>query len=125
MWLGAGPGHQLLTVCNCCNCCCLFGVLPHLDERFRVKITGMPDLQVSVTDRCVGCGACTRDVCFVDAIHMTASTEQTSRAQIGEGCVGCGRCVEVCPQQAILVSGTNSRFVEQAIARISPSVDVS
>jgi ferredoxin len=125
MWLGASPGHQLLTVCNCCPCCCLFGVLPHLDEPLRARITGIPGVRVSVTDRCVGCGACARGVCFVDAIRLDASTEQTSRAQIGESCVGCGRCVEICPHQAIEVSGTDGPFVEQAIARISPSVDVT
>lgn len=120
MWLGAGPGHQLLTVCNCCPCCCLFGVLPHLDEPLRDRITRMPGVQVCVTDDCVGCGACTRDVCFVDAISM-----QDGRAQIGESCVGCGRCVDVCPQHAIKLSGVNGEFVDQAIARISPSVDVT
>jgi ferredoxin len=129
MWLGAGPGHQLLTVCNCCPCCCLFGVLPHLDEPLQKKITRAPGIQVSVNDRCTGCGACTRGVCFVDAIHLDALSNgeraPNGRAQIGEGCVGCGRCVEVCPQQAIVISGTDRPFVEQAIAHIAPSVDVT
>jgi ferredoxin len=120
MWLGAGPGHQLLTVCNCCPCCCLFGVLPHLDEPLRAKITRMPGVEVRVTDACVGCGACAQDVCFVDAIQIV-----DGRAQIGEGCVGCGRCVDVCPVNAIEVLGTDGPFVEQAIARLSPSVDVT
>jgi ferredoxin len=124
MWLGAGPGHQLLTVCNCCPCCCLFGVLPHLDERLRSKITRLPGVQVRVTDACVGCGACTRDVCFVDAIQLDASSVD-GRARIGEGCVGCGRCVDVCPQQAIVVSGTNGRLVRDAIAHLAPSIDVT
>jgi ferredoxin len=129
MWLGTGPSHQLLTVCNCCPCCCLFGVLPHLDEPLQSKITRAPGIQVSVTDRCIGCGACTRDVCIVDAIHLDASSNgdraPSRRAQIDQGCVGCGRCIEVCPQQAIEISGTDGPFVEQAIAHISPSVDVT
>jgi ferredoxin len=120
MWLGAGPGEQLLTVCNCCPCCCLFSVLPHLDAPLQTKITRIPGVQVSVTDRCVGCGACTRDVCFVDAIQMVDGT-----AQIGNGCVGCGRCIEVCPHEAIEISGIEGPIVERAIARISPSVDVT
>jgi formate hydrogenlyase subunit 6/NADH:ubiquinone oxidoreductase subunit I len=82
-------------------------------------------VQVQVTDRCVGCGACAQDVCFVDAIQMVESEDQTVRAQIGEGCVGCGRCVDVCPQQAIELLGAEGSFVEQAIARISPSIDVT
>jgi ferredoxin len=120
MWLGAGPGDQLLTVCNCCPCCCLFGVLPHLDAPLQDKITRMPGIEVRVTDRCVGCGACTRDVCFVDAIQMVDGA-----AQVGDDCVGCGRCIEVCPQQAIEISGIEGSFVERAIERILPSVDVT
>jgi formate hydrogenlyase subunit 6/NADH:ubiquinone oxidoreductase subunit I len=120
MWLGAGPGDQLLTVCNCCPCCCLFGVLPHLETSLQAKITRLPGVAVHVTDRCIGCGACTRDVCFVNAIQMVDGA-----AQVGEGCVGCGRCIEVCPQEAIQISGIEGPFVERAIARILPSVDVT
>jgi formate hydrogenlyase subunit 6/NADH:ubiquinone oxidoreductase subunit I len=121
MWLGVGPGHQLLTICNCCPCCCLFGVLPHLDEPLQERITRMPGVTVKVTERCVGCGACTRDVCFVNAITM-ADGEQ---AEIGQGCVGCGRCVSVCPQQAIELSVDDGDFVQATIERISPSIDVT
>ncbi len=28
VWLGVGPGDQLLTICNCCPCCCLWRLLP-------------------------------------------------------------------------------------------------
>ncbi|HSJ53435.1 MAG TPA: 4Fe-4S ferredoxin, partial [Anaerolineae bacterium] len=24
LWLGVGPGQKLLTICNCCPCCCLW-----------------------------------------------------------------------------------------------------
>jgi ferredoxin len=125
MWLGAGPAHHLLTVCNCCPCCCLFGVLPHLDEPLRSKITRMPGVQVAVTDRCVGCGACARGICFVDAIQMAASNGEKPRAQIGEDCVGCGRCVDICPEGAIELSGADPELVQRAIERIAPSIDVT
>ena len=32
VWLGVDPGHKLLTICNCCPCCCLWKMLP--DDRF-------------------------------------------------------------------------------------------
>jgi ferredoxin len=119
MWKGVGPGHKLLTICNCCPCCCLYGVLPHLAEHLQGKITRMPGVQVTVSEQCVGCGACTRDVCFVDAIRMVAG-----RAVIGDGCVGCGRCIEACPTGAIEMAVDDDRFVQETVERISPLVDV-
>jgi ferredoxin len=44
---------------------------------------------------------------------------------ISEACRGCGRCVSVCPQEAIEISIEYGHFVAEAIARVSPLVDVS
>jgi ferredoxin len=120
VWMGVKPGGRLLTVCHCCPCCCLWQVLPRLTPEISQKFTKMPGVRVTVTDRCVGCGKCTRGVCFLDAIHL-----QDGRAEIAEGCVGCGRCAEVCPEGAIEVSIEDDQFIEKAIARLSSSVDVS
>jgi Pyruvate/2-oxoacid:ferredoxin oxidoreductase delta subunit len=124
VWLGVGPGSKLLTICNCCPCCCLWRVLPHVAPRISAKVTRMDGVTVTVNDRCVGCGTCTQGICFVDAIHIH---EVDNRAVISDACRGCGRCVEVCPQGAIEISISIERdqFVEQSIARISPLVDVS
>jgi ferredoxin len=120
VWLGVGPGDKLLTVCNCCPCCCLWRVLPHVAPQIGAKVTRMPGVTVAVSDRCVGCGTCTGGVCFVDAIQMLGD-----RAVISDACRGCGHCVSVCPQEAIEISIKVGQFVEKAIARISPLVDVS
>lgn len=120
MWLGVGPGHRILTICNCCPCCCLWGTLPYLAPQISAKVTRMPGVTVEVSDRCAGCGTCTQDVCFVDAIHVA-----DGRAVISDECRGCGLCVSACPQQAIEMSIADDRFVERSIARISPLVDVS
>lgn len=120
VWLGVGPGEKLLTICNCCPCCCLWGVLPHLAPHIGDKITRMPGVTVAVNGACIGCGTCTQGVCFVDAIHLV-----DGQAVIGEGCRGCGRCVDACPQQAIELSIGVGPFVKDSIARISALVDVS
>ena len=120
VWLGVGPGDRLLTICNCCPCCCLWRVLPHVAPRIGARVKRMPGVTVTVSDRCVGCGTCTRDVCFVGAIRLIGD-----RAVIGDDCRGCGRCVEACPEGAIELSISRTGFVEEAIARIIPLVDLS
>jgi ferredoxin len=120
VWLGVGPGNRLLTICNCCPCCCLWRVLPYISSQIGSKVVRMPGVSVTVTNECSGCGLCAQDVCFVDAIHLA-----DGHAVIGEACRGCGRCVDVCPQQAIELSMDDSQLVERAIARLSPLVDVS
>jgi ferredoxin len=120
VWMGVKPGGRLLTVCNCCPCCCLWQVLPRLAPEISQKFTKMPGVRVIVTDRCVGCGQCTQDVCFLDAIHL-----EGQRAMIEADCLGCGRCAEICPVSAIEVAIEDEQFIEKSIARISSAVDVS
>ena len=59
IWLGVGPGDKLLTICNCCPCCCLWRVLPHIAPQIGTKTARMPGVRVTVTEWCVGCGTCT------------------------------------------------------------------
>jgi len=95
-------------------------MLPQIAEQIGAKVTGMPGVTVRVTDGCAGCETCTQGVCFVNAIHV-----MDGRAVISDACRACGRCVEVCPQEAIEILIADQRYVKQAIARISPLVDVS
>jgi len=120
IWLGVGPGNKLLTICNCCPCCCIWRMLPNVAPQISAKISRMPGVTVAVTEACTACGACTQGVCFVDAIHMNEH-----RAVINDACRGCGRCVSVCPQQAIELTIDDEQFVQHSIDRISPLVDVS
>jgi len=120
VWLDVGPGNKLLTICNCCPCCCLWRILPHLAPRIGSKVTKMPSVKVTVTDRCAACETCTRGVCFVGAIHLV-----DNRAVISDACRGCGHCVSLCPQKAIEISIDNNQYLEESVYRISSSVDVS
>jgi len=120
VWLGVGPGDKLLTICNCCPCCCLWRVLPHIAAPIGDKVTKMDGVSVTVSDRCIGCGTCTHGICFVNAIHLV-----DGHSVISADCRGCGRCVDICPQEAIEIAITHDEFVTRAIARIAPLVDVS
>lgn len=118
VWLDTGPGERLLTVCNCCPCCCLWRMLSNLDRVIGSKVTKMEGVEVRVTPDCVGCGAC-QQVCFVDAIWM-----KDGKARIGDECRGRGRCVEACPNQAINITVPDLAAIDTTIKRIEDAVDV-
>lgn len=121
VWLNIGPSSRLLTICNCCPCCCLWKVLPVIDTQISKKVNRMPGVRLSVTDTCVGCGVCTRGTCFVDAIRLKGK-----RAVIDEDqCRGCGRCADICPNHAIRLEIERPDYIEAAIERISRLVDLT
>ena len=119
VWLDVRPGKKLMTICNCCPCCCLWKMLPALSHDISSKIKKMPGVEIEVTDNCVGCGRCT-DVCFVDAIEI-----QDGRAVINEDCRGCGRCIEVCPADAITLNLKELDYYDRSIAELKDEVDLS
>ena len=119
-WLGVKPGNKLLTICNCCPCCCLWRIAPVVNPKIGQKVKKMPGVNVKVTEKCIGCGTCTRSVCFVDAIHIV-----NKRSVISKECRGCGRCVDVCPQEAIELTIDDKLFVKKSIKRIETLVDVT
>ena len=118
VWLGVGPGNKLLTICNCCPCCCLWKVLPVISGDIGDRVKKMPGVSVRVTDGCSGCGICADNVCFINAISMDAGM-----AVISGDCRGCGRCALACPVDAIVVE-YDASAVERAALRIGTLVDV-
>ncbi|HEY9075239.1 MAG TPA: 4Fe-4S binding protein [Anaerolineaceae bacterium] len=122
LWMGVQPGDHLLTVCNCCPCCCLFQVAPQLAPEIGRKISRMPGVTVEVNPEvCIGCGTCEESkVCFADAIHVVDGI-----AQISPDCRGCGRCVETCPAEAITLTVSNDAYIQETIHRIEGKVDVT
>ena len=122
VWLNTGPKEELLTVCNCCPCCCLWKVLPDLPEHMSGRMTAMPGVSVVVEPTvCVGCGACVDSkCCFVDALTVVDGS-----VRIDEGrCRGCGRCVDVCEHGAFKIT-FSPESVQAAVDRVEPLVDVT
>lgn len=123
VWLGVSPGEKLLTICNCCPCCCLWKILPVVSPTIAGKVTKMPGVSVAVSELCQGCGTCTQEVCFVDAIRLVDEPPDI-RAEIGADCRGCGRCVDACPNGAIEISIDGGDYVQETVKRIAPLVEL-
>lgn len=119
LWLDAYPGSKLMTICNCCPCCCVTIALPYMAPLLRNKMTRMPGVKVEVTEDCIGCGKCA-DSCVFGGLDMDGE-----KAVINEECRGCGRCIEACPQKAVKISFTDKNYVQSVVDRLTPKVDVT
>jgi UDP-glucose 4-epimerase len=116
---GVKDRSRLLTVCFCCECCCItrftrFEPLRHLDPIFP-RLDG---IEVTVTERCKGCGKC------VDHCYIRAITLREGKAIIGDYCRACGRCATVCPSKAIEVRMKDPEFLEKAYLKIRSHVQL-
>ncbi len=120
VWLGVNPSEKLMTICNCCPCCCLWKMVPDINPEIGGKIARMPGVTLRVTERCIGCGDCAGEICFMNAISMNGHD-----AQISDACRGCGRCVELCPHGAIELTIEGDHFMQQTIDSLSKLVDIS
>ncbi|MFX1325126.1 MAG: DUF362 domain-containing protein [Promethearchaeota archaeon] len=119
-WLGVSPGEKLLSICNCDPCCCLWRVSPILAPKIGSKIKKMKGINVQVTDKCIGCGTCTKGICFVDAINI-----RNDRAIISENCRGCGRCVSLCLHNAIELIIEDEKYIEKSIEDLDKIIDLA
>jgi ferredoxin len=112
-WLGVGSKIPLVTVCNCCECCCLWRMRPYLHSQLSSTIKRMPGLKIQINEDCNGCGLCTENVCFIDGISI-----KDDKAIISDNCLVCGRCIEKCPNEAINLVIDNKDFIEDTIERV-------
>lgn len=114
---GIKEKRKLLTVCFCCDCCCVtryerYFPVAQLDRMFP-RLDGM---RIEVTGACDGCADCV-ERCYIRAIEMKGG-----RAVITDRCRGCGRCATVCSQKAIKVHIYSDTFLEDSYERIRAHV---
>ncbi|MBR6204180.1 MAG: 4Fe-4S binding protein [Candidatus Methanomethylophilaceae archaeon] len=97
IWLHTGDHRNLMTICNCCPCCCLWNMVRDIDRDISDTYKRMAGTEVSVdTEGCIGCGIC-MEGCFVRAISIVNGKCVLD----ADKCRGCGRCVEGCPTGSI------------------------
>ena len=117
---GVPDNGRLLTVCFCCDCCCVTDLLKHVPAHERAEIVHpLEGLKIRVDEAaCTGCGTCAGH-CVIDAISL-----DSGYAVITDLCRGCGRCISPCPEDAIRISLNNPDFVEQTVNKIKEYVEI-
>ena len=119
MWLHTGDKKDLMTICNCCPCCCLWNMVRDISDDISATYRKMEGVEVSVDkDKCIGCGSCT-EICFTKAITIV-----DGKCTLDDRCRGCGRCVDACPNDALTISFDRD-IVAPEISRLEELVNLS
>jgi ferredoxin len=109
---------KLLTVCFCCECCCIARFNRYVKpEDLGKTLHPVEGLSIEVSDDCVGCGLCVSK-CYIGAIQIV-----NDRAEISDLCRICGRCATHCPSQAIKLKLANAHAVDDVVKRIESVID--
>ncbi|MBN1289368.1 MAG: 4Fe-4S binding protein [Actinobacteria bacterium] len=109
---------KLLTICFCCECCCVTSFFEHMSlEDLDPIFPRLDGIKMEVTEECNGCGLCAKN-CFIKAI-----TVPFGKAQISDYCRACGRCATVCPKNAIKIRIEDPDYLEKSYQRIRQYVD--
>lgn len=118
---GARPHDRLVTVCFCCQCCCIArSEMRPLIDAYPRSIVRLEGIDVVVDeDECAGCGECV-PVCPIDNI-----TIEDGVAKIGEMCLGCGTCAAACSRGYIrVVIEPGAQLIEDLKRRVESGVDI-
>lgn len=104
VWMNVRPKEDLLSICHCCPCCCLWKVIPNLKEDIGNRMEKLDGVNVEThSEKCTGCKKCIKS-CFVKAITYNKKTKTIKIDQ--NKCRGCGKCVNLCKHNAISINYT-------------------
>lgn len=120
VFMNVGPKEELLTICHCCPCCCLWKIIPDLDDDISDKIKRLEDVEVNAkNENCRMCKKCLgEDVCFANAISI-----EDGKITINQDkCLGCGHCVQACQFDGIELN-YSQKSVNSVLNRIGELVD--
>ncbi|OPX57364.1 MAG: NADH-plastoquinone oxidoreductase subunit [Methanobacterium sp. PtaB.Bin024] len=120
IWLSTGPKEELLSICHCCQCCCLWKMTPNLPKDIAESFYPMIGAKIYFNeDLCSACGLCAEGVCFLDVIKNINGKVQRDP----DKCRICGRCAEICPKGAVIIQISDDS-VKRSLERVKPLVDV-
>lgn len=120
VWLNTGPKEELLSICGCCPCCCLWKMTTELPQNMGKNFSKMVGVEIKLNKGlCIGCRKCAEDICFLDAISIGDGKSCIDM----DRCRACGRCAEICPSDAITVK-ISSDAIKRSIKRVEPLVDI-
>ena len=118
--MNVGPKEELLTICHCCPCCCLWKIIPDLDDDISKRIKRLEDVEVNVqNDNCRMCKKClNEDICFANAISLEEGKITINQ----DKCLGCGHCVQACQFDGIELN-YSQKSIDSVLNRIGELVD--
>ncbi len=125
---GEAKGHNIedtghfLASCFCCSCCCQNGKALANGSAGMISIyQKIEGIEISLdTAKCVGCGTCL-EVCV---FHGKTAIENGKAVIDQDCCLGCGRCVSACPNGALSIEITDSKFIDNLISKVESVVEV-
>ena len=111
---------RLLTLCFCCQCCCVVrSEMGGLVSAYPDSLIRLDGVRVEVTADCVGCGECV-PVCPIENVRLVDGA-----AEIGDKCLGCGTCASACSRGCIRVTiEPGSGMHEELKRRVEAGVDI-
>jgi len=95
------------TICNCCQCCCVFFESYHVLKHEKSHDFSNYRLRIH-SETCKACGLCVQR-CPVQALRIEdsrlAKNDQGKAATLinSDQCLGCGVCVYKCPTQSLFL----------------------
>ena len=96
--------NEVDTICNCCQCCCLYLEAFHVLKHAKPMNHSNYEAQTNPAT-CSGCGLCVKR-CPMDALSLEQSEQarnKTGKVAVLEPgiCIGCGVCAYKCPTESL------------------------